>query len=408
MSEAVSNKGILSVDDLSFRIKEAIESYPGMGKIAVHGEIVDLKRHSSGHCYFTLSGRESRIAGVLFRSDAAGVVKWPRPGDEVVVGGRVSSYPQRGIYQLYARRLFPLGKGAISRAKEELRAKLSKEGIFAPERKRPIPPYPERVLCITSATGAAFRDVVKVMGTRNPSVELVLIPATVQGVDGPDEIAEAFAKVPSFLPADAVLLVRGGGSRGDLNPFDDETVVRSISSCPVPVVVGVGHQVDFTLSDMAADMRCATPSEAAEAVVPDRTYLYSLLSNGKNRLKKAMEREIDRLATRVVDRETLLTRLVAGDIDRLKKDVDGLSRRAVSATEKTVVSEIGRLAGLSAALDGASPLRILGKGYVSCRDETGTPVSSVKSMAPGKKISLDFLDGRAYCRVESSCVLKRS
>ncbi|PIE54965.1 MAG: exodeoxyribonuclease VII large subunit [Dethiosulfovibrio peptidovorans] len=392
--------GILDVDGLSKRIKKAVESCLGMSKVAVQGEIVELKHHTSGHCYFTLAGRESRIAGVLFRSDASNVIRWPRPGDHVVVGGRVSTYPQRGIYQLYARRLFPLGQGAASRAREELRQKLMDDGLFDPKRKRALPAFPEKIACVTSMTGAALRDVAAVMSSRCPWVELVLIPALVQGAEAPDEIVRALEQV-LISDVDGVLLVRGGGSRGDLNPFDQEDVIRAIARCPVPVVVGVGHEIDETLSDMVADRRAATPSEAAELISPDRLAVTFLLDQKAARLKRVLEEDVTMAAQRLARTASAMPQIVERRIDTDRQKVDHMAQLLLSGARRTVELAASELSRFSAVLDGLSPLAVLGRGYVACQDNEGKPVIRTADLEPGARLSLGFSDGTALCVVDT-------
>ncbi len=397
----------LSVDELSMRIRDAVEKDPLMAQVAVRGEIIDFKKHSSGHCYFTLGGMDSRISGVLFKSDLSSVLRWPSAGDDVVVGGRVSIYPQRGIYQLYARRILPMGQGAINRAREEIKNKLTLEGLFDEKRKRPIPPYPSRIACITSPTGAAIRDVIKVTGTRNPSVDLVVIPSAVQGIDAPDQIVKAFSLIPRISAVDLVILVRGGGSREDLTAFDDPDVVRSVASCPVPVIVGVGHQIDFTLVDAAADCRCSTPSEAAEIAVPSA---------------REIKFQIDSLRNRLFSRIRLYVGAENHDLQNLRKNLDQkigdiFSRNAallniiknnmVFCLKNRLFKESSELSGLLSALRGMSPLSVLKRGFVAVRNQGGRPISSALSLSDGEFVFLDYADGEVLCEVKRVSILER-
>ena len=248
------NKQVLSVDEVAFRVKKMLEYDPLLSNLTVEGELSDLKRHSSGHVYFMLKGAKASVPCVMFRSDAAGMLLWPRVGDRVILQGRVDLYAERGTVQVYARKMFPLGVGAAARAKEELRLKLEKEGLFSDMRKRPLPPYPRRAVCVTSPTGAAVRDVINVFRRRYPSAELVVVPCLVQGLQAPESIAAALRRAGAVPGAEVILLVRGGGSREDLNPFDDEELVREVARSPLPLVSGVGHEVDWSLCDMAADL----------------------------------------------------------------------------------------------------------------------------------------------------------
>ncbi|MDR1648636.1 MAG: exodeoxyribonuclease VII large subunit, partial [Synergistaceae bacterium] len=206
----------LTVDELNFYIQGLFVSDAALKSVVVFGEISEIKRHTSGHCYFTLLGEESRVACAIFKQYAGFVPKWPESGDKVLVEGSVGVYPQRGVYQLYARRLTPAGVGAIERARLELRERLEKEGLFAPALKRPIPRYPSRVALVTSETGAAAWDVIRVAGRRYPACGIVLVGAQVQGIEAPGEIVRALSRIAAIPGLDCVLLVRGGGSREDL------------------------------------------------------------------------------------------------------------------------------------------------------------------------------------------------
>ncbi|MDD4836683.1 MAG: exodeoxyribonuclease VII large subunit [Dethiosulfovibrio sp.] len=397
----------ISVDQLSATIKDVIESIPGLSKVAVRGEISDIKRHSSGHCYFTLAGKDSRISAVLFRSDASSVVNWPRIGDEVVVGGRISTYPQRGTYQLYARRMMPIGKGAADRARQETMDLLSKEGLFDQARKKAIPPYPRRVCCITSPTGAAVRDVLKVSGERNPSLDVVIVPCTVQGIDAPDTIVKALSRATRLKDIDVVLLVRGGGSKDDLVPFDDPDVVRAVASCPVPVVTGIGHEVDVSLSDLASDLRCATPSEAAEASIPHAREIRSHLSNRKDRLLRSITDRMFRSNVNLGDLSSRLDRGALRSIDVRRSQVDMLERRLDLSTRSKIASQSHRLASLASSLFGMSPMSVLGRRFLSCRDIGGVPVTSISAVSKGDMVILDLVDGVVECEVKSISSVKR-
>ena len=216
----------LTVDELTFRISSLLLQDPVLQSVVVKGELAELKKHTSGHVYFTLLGGESRISCALFRNYIPYVPQWPRNGDEVLAEGAVSLYPPRGAYQLIVRRLVPLGQGAAERARLELEQRLEAEGLFDVRLKRPLPLFPEKVAVVTSRTGAALRDVIAVAGKRMPSCALVVVPAQVQGYEAPGEICSALANAGRVEGAECVLLVRGGGSRDDLTPFDDERVVR--------------------------------------------------------------------------------------------------------------------------------------------------------------------------------------
>lgn len=391
----------VTVDELSASIRSAIARAPELRNVAVRGELQNLKRHSSGHVYFSLLGLESRISAVLFRSNASSVISWPRDGDEVMVTGHVDVYAKSGSYQIYATRLLPIGLGAKERAKAELRAALEKEGLFDPRHKRPIPTYPGKVAVVTSPTGAAFQDILKVSSDRSPFVDIVLIPAVVQGVDAPRQVPHALAAASAIEGLDCLILARGGGARDDLSPFDDEKIVRAVRSCPVPVITGLGHQIDNTLSDLAADAALPTPSAAAERVFPDSSKIFQRLghvsdffSSAALRMCEKREREVDRGAER-------LARGVDGILRAAEADLEKMSAGMALSMEKMIQNSESALAAISSGLEAFSPLSVLGRGYSICRDASGGIVLSAGSLSPGDEISLQFKDGIVCARVES-------
>ena len=368
----------MTVDGLNLYIQGLIGSDLMLKALNVSGEIAEFKRHTSGHCYFTLLGKETRISCALFKRDAELLPQWPQNGDSVLVEGSVGVYPQRGVYQLYARRIVPVGAGAIDRARQELKKRLEAEGLFSPLLKRAIPPYPSRVAVVTSATGAALRDVLRVSSRRYPLCEILVVPALVQGAGAPDSISRALARTAALAGLDCVLLVRGGGSREDLVPFDDERVVRAVRSCPWPVVSGVGHEIDETLCDLAADLRASTPSAAAEMVFPDGQALLWQLKGTERLLNERMMGRIDALRL------------------RLDRGFEGLRK----AMNRRIADAEGALAVRAASLNALSPLNVLARGFVSA-ESGGRRLTSVKGLQSGDALSVNFQDGRADCQVQS-------
>lgn len=390
----------LTVDELTSRIQALFYADAVLQNLVVVGEIAEITRHTSGHVYFTLTGDEGRLSCVLFKSDAARVPSWPKKGDEVLAEGRIGLYPPRGIYQLYVRRLTPLGVGAAARAKEELRLRLEKEGLFDLRLKRKLPDIPKKVAVITSATGAAIRDVLKVSHNRFPQCDIIILPCLVQGYDAPVDICTAFSRVRTLNSIDAVMLVRGGGSREDLNPFDDERVVRAIRSCPFPVVTGVGHEIDMTLSDLAADVAASTPSAAAERLFPDKIDLLrrveylssSLLGAVRNDVRNS-QRNLNLSQDALTGIMHTLVRKNEKELFDIRKDMLRLVSARFQENKKALIAAIG-------ALNALSPLSILSRGFISCTREDGTVVSSVKLLHPEDKLALSFIDGRALVRIE--------
>jgi len=397
-----------NVDQLTEYIKGLLEQDPNLRFLRVIGELFDFKIHSSGHVYFTILGKESRLNCVLFKSDARDIPRWPQKGDLVAVEGRVGLYPPRGAYQLYAKRLMPIGKGAIARAKEELKDRLEKEGLFDVRLKRPIPKLPLKAAIITSPTGAAVKDVIKVSSVRFPQCELVIVPCLVQGLDAPSSIVKAIRRVNFIKEVDVALLVRGGGSRDDLNPFDDETVVRAVRLCPVPIVTGLGHEVDFTLADMAADFSAPTPSAAAERTFPDRKALLQNLEGLKNSLVSLMKMEIKNRASSLENAWSHTCRLVKDNyLWRGQSALNTLSKDLVKVTQRQLENYAYSLGRVSDALDAASPLKLLAKGFAFCKDEEGNKISSADKVSVGQNIIVQLLDGDIKACVSDKVRLNR-
>ena len=390
-----ASPSIQTVDELSGTIRTVITGSPLLRGLAVRGEIQNFKRHGSGHVYFTLAGVESRIAAVMFRSHTSGMVSWPNDGDEVVVTGNIDVYTKGGAYQLYAARIMPIGLGAQRRAREELRAALEREGLFDLRHKRPIPRYPSKAAVVTSPTGAAIRDILEVSLKRAPFVDIVVIPATVQGVEAPSLVSRAIAFAGRLPGVECVIVARGGGAKDDLSPFDDELIVRAVRSCPLPVVTGVGHQIDNSLADLAADAALPTPSAAAEAVFPDRREIELLLASWEglthSRTARAIERADASLAQMGERLSAKTEELFEGHENYLADALRDITRHALSSAERGEAF----LARAAAALHALSPLAALGRGFSICRDKRGRAIRSSAAVKPGDRISIQFHIGNA-------------
>jgi len=391
----------LTVDELTFRIQNIIESDVAFKSVVVAGEISELKRHTSGHCYFTLLGKESRIACAIFKQYAGTVPKWPQSGDSVLAEGSVGVYPQRGAYQLYARRLAPVGEGAVERARQELKEKLEKEGLFAPGLKRPLPLYPSKVALITSPTGAAALDVIHVAKRRYPACAIVIVGAQVQGIEAPAEIVRAFSRVAAMPGLDCVLLVRGGGSREDLVPFDDEAVVRAVRSCPVPVVTGVGHEIDTTLCDMAADLRASTPSAAAERVFPDRAELGLHLLGFLRRMERGVRKRIADNRGRLRHARALAASRARSCLRASCASLAASRDRLRSAMGMKTAAARSFLEVRAAALNALSPLAVMARGFAVC-ELGGKRIRSAGALREGDCMEVRFSDGGVEAKVIST------
>jgi exodeoxyribonuclease VII large subunit len=391
---------IQTVDELSDTIKSVINRSALLKTVTVRGEIQNFKRHGSGHVYFTLAGEESRIAAVLWRSYSVNVISWPRDGDEVIVSGSVDVYTKTGSYQLYATRLTPLGVGAQQRAREELRRALESEGLFDPRHKRPIPKYPSKIAVVTSPTGAAVKDILEVSSKRAPYIDIVIIPATVQGLDAPAKVSRALALAGRIPGVECVILARGGGARDDLSPFDDERIARAVRSCPLPVVTGVGHQIDSSLADLAADAALPTPSAAAERVFPDTAETLMFLSACMDNMRSRVENAMFRNLTFARQASEKLTRSMRAALDenesRLREKSLDLARMINASIERSE----SFLTGAAAALDAMSPLAVLGRGFSICRNEQGRAVVDASTLSPGNKLFIRFHAGSAEAEVK--------
>jgi exodeoxyribonuclease VII large subunit len=400
--DAVPSAGILTVDELSNTIRAVINRSALLKTVTVRGEIQNFKRHGSGHVYFTLAGEESRIAAVLWRSYSVNVISWPRDGDDVIVAGSVDVYTKTGSYQLYATRLTPLGIGAQQRAREELRRTLENEGLFDPRHKRPIPKYPSKIAVITSPTGAAVKDILEVSSKRAPYVDIVIIPATVQGIDAPARVSRALALAGRVPGVECVILARGGGARDDLSPFDDERIVRAVRSCPLPVVSGVGHQIDSSLADLAADAALPTPSAAAERVFPDMSETRAFLSACGDNMRSRVEDTMFRNLTFVRQASGHLSRAMNAALNENETRLREKSRELDRMISASIERSESFLTNAAAALDAMSPLAVLARGFSVCKNERGRVVVDASSLSPGDKLFIRFHAGSAEAEVKNA------
>ncbi len=392
----------LSVSELNARIKGLIESDPVLGSVYVRGELSNYKVYPSGHHYFTLKDAESSLRCVMFRSAASKLRFRPESGMRVTAWGRVAVYPRDGAYQLYCEGLMPEGAGDLQVAYEQLKAKLAAEGLFDPAHKKPIPRYPERIAVITSSAGAAVHDIIRVLRKRWPVAKVVLLPVRVQGVEAPPEIAGALRYANKYRVADVIITGRGGGSIEDLWAFNDERVARAIYASELPVISAVGHEPDVTIADFVADLRAATPSNAAELVAPDVSELRDAIRSAAARLDQAIDRGL-------TQRRTALTELASrrvmqsptGFIDQRRLELDSIRLRLDAAATGRLHRERQEFARLAAKLDALSPLKVLGRGYSIALDAEGRAVREAGQLKAGDKLDLRLSRGGAKCLVES-------
>ena len=392
----------LSVSELNQYVKTLMDRDAMLGSVSVRGELSNYKIYPSGHHYFTLKDSESSLRCVMFRSSAAKLRFRPENGMSVTVSGRVSVYLRDGAYQLTCSSIMPEGQGDLQVAFEQLKQKLSEEGLFDPAHKKKLPPFPGRIAIITSSAGAAVHDMIRILGHRWPMTKLILLPVRVQGVEAPPEIAGAIRYANEFQIADLIITGRGGGSMEDLWAFNDERVARAIYASQIPVISAVGHEPDVTISDYVADRRASTPSNAAEIAVPDWREMRELLEGYGIRSRQAVEKELRTLSQRL---EALQSKRVLRDpsvyLDNRRMDLDRMRDRLLSAQERALANKRQRFVGLGASLDAMSPLRVLSRGYTVTSSLSGVPVRHVADLNPGDRVRVRFYDGAADCRVET-------
>lgn len=382
-----------SISELTSRIKSILEG--ALPSLWVEGEISNFVHHSSGHMYFTLKDEKSQISAVMFKQRNARLTFTPENGMKVLVRGRVGVYEPQGRYQFYAERMKPSGLGALAAAFEQLKKKLAAEGLFDEDNKKPLPAIPRTVAVVTSPTGAAVRDVIRVVQARLPFVRLVVFPVRVQGQGAAGEIAEAIRLLDDWGEADVAIVGRGGGSLEDLWPFNEEEVARAIAAAVTPIVSAVGHEVDFTIADFVADARAATPSNAGEIVVPDGSELARTFSVAGRRLVNAVSAAVEARAERVESLgRAYAFRLPNEIVRRLAQRVDELGARVERSVSAAVREAAVRLDRCGAALRMADPAHILARGFAAVRLlPAGSPVRSVSDVSLGHEIEITVADG---------------
>jgi exodeoxyribonuclease VII large subunit len=396
-----SEEQVLTVSELTAQIKSFLEN--AFPSIWIAGEISDISRPRSGHVYFTLKDAAAQIRGVMWRSTASRVRFDLEDGMEVLCRGSIDVYPPRGSYQLVVRHLEPRGEGALQKALRRLQEKLAAEGLFDARRKRPLPSFPQRIAVVTSPTGAAIRDFLEVLRRRWTGIEVLVIPVRVQGDGSAAEIVSGIQVANQLRPAPDVLVVgRGGGSLEDLWSFNEEMVVRAIVGSRIPVVSAVGHEIDVTLADLAADVRALTPSEAGERVVPSTVEILAQLRNLQVRLGTALR---NRAADARSRWEALAQRRVLRRPDDRIHDfarrIDELESRLVQAIRRTEATAGEQLRGLASRLETLSPLAVLARGYsLTERGCDGRMIRSASEVAVGDQIATRLLRGRLISRVQ--------
>ncbi len=392
-------RNILTVSQLTSRVKQALES--GFPRLWVRGEVSNFTAHSSGHLYFTLKDSASQLRCVMFRGAAQTLRIFPQDGMQVLAQGDITVFERAGQYQLNVQQLQPAGQGELALALERLKRKLEAEGLFDQARKRPIPALPRAIGIVTSPTGAAVRDIIKVARRRWPGIELILNPVPVQGTGAAAEIARAIAEFNEFERVDVLIVGRGGGSMEDLWAFNEEETVRAIAGSRLPVISAVGHEVDFTLADFAADLRAPTPSAAAEMAVPSREEVQSSLDGSRERMELALKGMVDGYRSRLDSlRRSHGMNLLVSMIDQKRQTLDVLASRAnagILGSYQAAVFKTSRMEALLSALD---PAAVLGRGYSICFDRRGKAVREAGRLAKGDRARIRFWKGEASMKVE--------
>lgn len=385
---------VYSVTQLNTLIKAAFDRVPALQNVCVRGELSNYKLYPSGHHYFSLKDADSTLKCVLFKGSASALRFRPENGLSVLAVGRVSVYPRDGTYQLYCTRLIPDGAGDLQLAFEQLKQRLEAQGMFSDSHKRSLPRIPHRIGIVTSPAGAAIHDVLRILGKRFPLSKVILLPVRVQGEAAAGEIARAIGYANQTHLCDLLIVGRGGGSMEDLWAFNEQIVAQAIFDSEIPVISAVGHEPDVTISDYVADLRAATPSNAAELAVPDQVELYARL----RALEKAMAAALRRQTALARARLTALNASPAlhdpmALIRERRQTLDRMLDCLCSAQSGIVTGERHRLTHLAASLDAMSPLKVLSRGYATVSDASGSLVTSAAQTQSGMLLDVTFQDG---------------
>ena len=392
---------IFAVSEVNGLIKDLIDGTPQLSGLYIRGELSNYKIYPSGHHYFTLKDGQSALRCVMFKSSAVKLRFRPENGMQAVVFGRISVFPRDGAYQLYCTQLSPDGVGDLYVAFEQLKQKLQQEGLFDPAHKKPLPLYPQRIAIVTSGAGAAVHDMIRILRRRYPIAKVLLLPVRVQGAEAPPEIVGAIRYANRWKLGDVLITGRGGGSMEDLWAFNDERVARAIYASEIPVISAVGHEPDVTISDLVADRRASTPSNAAELAVPDRQELQKKLQMMQASMQQSVQKSVklgrQRLSA-LAEKRVLQSPL--NYLEDRRVLLDFLSTRLQAAEQKTLHESKQRFVCLTAALDAMSPLKVLSRGYSMVTNEAGAVISRAADVRENETIRVSFSSGSLTARVE--------
>ncbi|MDO5545255.1 MAG: exodeoxyribonuclease VII large subunit [Eubacteriales bacterium] len=387
-------QNVLSISQLNEYIRGKMDADPLLAQIAVRGEISNYKLYPSGHHYFTLKDESSALKCVLFKGNAMRLRFHPENGMKIIAVGKVSVYPRDGAYQLYCTALTMDGVGDLYAAFEQLKKKLAAQGLFDPAHKKPIPKYPGTIGIVTSSAGAAVHDMLRILRKRYPLSKVRLLPVRVQGAEAPGEIAAAIGYANHYHLADLLIVGRGGGSIEDLWAFNDEQVAYAIYRSEIPIISAVGHEPDITISDYVADLRAATPSNAAELAVPDQDALRQNLDAMSNTMVSSLSRQVKAAQQHLqVLASSQALQSPTGYLEQRHQSVELLKNRLASAQDRNITKAKQRyIAGVS-KLEAMSPLKVLTRGYSMAQTKRGEVVRSISQVALGERIRIQLSDG---------------
>ena len=393
-------QNVLSITQVNEYIRAQMDRDALLNAVAVRGEISNYKMYPSGHHYFTLKDESSALKCVMFKGNAVRLRFRPENGMKVIAMGKISVFPRDGAYQLYCTAMAMDGVGDLYAAFEQLKAKLAAAGLFAPAHKKPIPKFPGTIGIVTSSAGAALHDMLRILKKRYPLSHVVLLPVRVQGVEAPGEIAAAVQYANRFRLADLLIVGRGGGSIEDLWAFNDERVAYAIYQSDIPVISAVGHEPDVTISDFVADLRAATPSNAAELAVPDQDALRQQLDSMSAAMAAALNRQLisARRHLNVLSASPAL-QSPTGYLEQKRQNLERLQERLVAAQTRSLDRRKQSFIGLTAKLDAMSPLKVLARGYAMTQAEDGAVIRSVRQVNTGDQIQISLSDGRIAASV---------
>lgn len=387
-------QNVLSITQLNEYIRGRMDSDPLLTQVAVRGEISNYKLYPSGHHYFTLKDEASALKCVMFKGNAVRLRFRPENGMKVIALGKVSVFPRDGAYQLYCTAMAMDGVGDLYAAFEQLKKKLAAQGLFDPAHKKPLPKYPGTIGIITSSAGAAVHDMLRILKKRYPLSNVRLLPVRVQGVEAPREIAAAISYANRYRLADLLIVGRGGGSIEDLWAFNDEYVAHAIYESAIPVISAVGHEPDVTISDFVADLRAATPSNAAELAVPDQDILRQNLDAMASSMATALHRQLKAAQQHLqVLSNSQVLQSPTGYIEQREKNLEVLKNRMVTAQKQNIIRKQSRYIASVSKLDAMSPLKVLTRGYSMAQTEKREVLRSISQVELGERIQLYLSDG---------------